>query len=502
MSDLFTTQQTAAIIDVVRATMDKTVRETSFVEFIPGTVATFEAQSAANPVVAYVLLDGGGDGVDSDMGAAIPCPVLLPHPLALGDRVMVVFSPPHQHYVIGILQSAGSCPAGSANEVLTPTLDTNLPIPFNPYNEQAGMVWDSLRNGWVVPTKGIYSFSSTLNVDEPECACPTNAVGTFAQSGLNSIGVLGFAVSLDETTLYTLEWETGAGAARWAIFRYNLPALTPMDGGSPWKTRAADDPGGSPLATWRHLTADAAGNLSLLASAHTTGYDKLMRITEAGTVSTIYTESSIVGWAAGTGGYRHAWSPTIGEYVGAGAGPGGAYANMWWRIPDTGVAPTLIYSGLADPNYFAIGAPVVTSDGVWAVGTGNYNPGGGGNFYQWAAGSKLAAPIPKTSGDAGTALMVDAVATTFAASGKVQDGWYCPDGTVTYLRRDTGGLYEARNYDPNTNVEAASPCDLSGLLPNPKATSFGPYYVFQRGPNDVWVLQLDATAGECTLLRT
>ena len=466
----FDREEMDTVVAVVDATISKLIRQTPLVQFQPGTVVNYEPQTGGIPAKASVQMDG------DDAGDAISCPILLPHALTPGDRVMIVFSPPHQHYVIGILQSAGGCPAGSANEpvVASPVTDTNTPIPFEPYNEQSGMEWDPVLFGWVVPIQGIYSFSSTIeNGEPPPCACPNVLVGTFTQSGVNFNGIRGFTISLDETILYTLE-TTGGGADE-AVFRYTLPGLAPMDAGSPWKTQPADDPGSH---TWVHLTGDASGNLSIIGS--TLGFpatDRLLRITPAGTVSLILSELS-EGWGDGSAPSRHAWSPIIGEFVSSGDEAGFGVDDSYWRLPDTGAASTAVYRS----DSSTAGAPVVTSDGVWVYGAMV-----DGTPAYLGESSKLAAPIPKDKGDADTELFT-------AADVIVQDAWYCPDGTVRYLSMDTNVAtgFTVAGYDPNTNTETdlSASCDVSASIPD--ANAIAPeYFVFQRGTSDVWVLHRD-----------
>ena len=93
----FTDDQQQAIVEVVKAANAKLMRETPFVQYQPGTVVHYEEPTGGIPATAYVRMDGDtGDD-------AIACPVIIPHRVGEGERVMVVFSPPHAHYVCGVL---------------------------------------------------------------------------------------------------------------------------------------------------------------------------------------------------------------------------------------------------------------------------------------------------------------------------------------------------------------------------------------------------------------
>jgi hypothetical protein len=96
----FDRDQTDLILTAVKAAVDKVARDAPAVHYSPGTVVSYQPTIATRPAQAYVHLDG-----DTDPDNTVPCPVLLPHGLASGDRVMCVFSPPHAHYIAGILTS-------------------------------------------------------------------------------------------------------------------------------------------------------------------------------------------------------------------------------------------------------------------------------------------------------------------------------------------------------------------------------------------------------------
>lgn len=167
MAEIFTRAQMDAIVATCGALIEKFKRETPMVSYQPGTVTTYEQQTGGIPAKATVQMDG------DDPDDAIPCPVLIPHPLSAGDRVMVAFSPPHAHLVTGVLLG-GESPFGrftsdeDSVDFLGVTCYAPLGVPQG--RLAAGMEyesreWDSeLMEAFIVPRRGVYSFSVTVQL--------------------------------------------------------------------------------------------------------------------------------------------------------------------------------------------------------------------------------------------------------------------------------------------------------------------------------------------------
>lgn len=140
------------------------------------------------------------------------------------------------------------------------------------------------------------------------------------------------------------------GGGDLGVYRQSYPAITTLDGGSPWVSLASDD--------WvlSGITLDDAGNVYVFA-ARATGQARVYKITGGGSASVIYDDAFSIGMA-GPGGVE--WNPVDGLLYVWDA------ANHFVSMTTAGGSVTLI-----DTGYLVLPAPSgirCTPDGaVWFV---------------------------------------------------------------------------------------------------------------------------------------
>jgi len=103
----FTQEQIDLLTTVAAAAAEKAIQQTSFVHLQPGEV-TAVRRKADGTQVADVHMDG------DETGTSIPASVVgVSEPVAAGDRVMTIYSPPHAHHIFGVTRpsNGASTPA-------------------------------------------------------------------------------------------------------------------------------------------------------------------------------------------------------------------------------------------------------------------------------------------------------------------------------------------------------------------------------------------------------
>lgn len=96
MSEPFSPAQMDLLVSLASAAARKAIAEASFVHLQPGEVVAVRRKNDGSQV-ADVHMDG--DEVGNTIAASI---VGVSEPVAQGDRVMLVYSPPHAHHVFGV----------------------------------------------------------------------------------------------------------------------------------------------------------------------------------------------------------------------------------------------------------------------------------------------------------------------------------------------------------------------------------------------------------------